>query len=56
MRLKDLTEAGLVERNVMATRPVRSEYHLTEAGRALAPVLQAVEDWAHDWVAKPHSG
>jgi DNA-binding HxlR family transcriptional regulator len=44
-RLRELTEAGLVERIDHATRPARVEYRLTEEGRSLAPVLQALYDW-----------
>ncbi|HLT18080.1 MAG TPA: helix-turn-helix domain-containing protein [Thermomicrobiales bacterium] len=49
-RLKELEAAGLIEREVIPTMPVRTEYHLTEKGRQLSPVIQAIEDWAHDWL------
>jgi DNA-binding HxlR family transcriptional regulator len=35
-RLKDLEEDGLLERRVVAARPVRTEYVLTKHGRATA--------------------
>ena len=50
-RLKELEAEGLVVRTVIPGTPVRVEYHLTEKGRALADVVVAVTDWAHDWLA-----
>lgn len=35
-RLRELEEDGLLERRVVAARPVRTEYELTKAGRATA--------------------
>ena len=49
-RLKELEDAGIVERVVHETRPVLIEYNLTEKGRALRPVVEAVEAWAESWV------
>lgn len=56
IRLKELIQAGLAERRVIDSTPVRIEYHLTDAGRALAPVLHAIEQWAHAWILghNPH--
>jgi DNA-binding HxlR family transcriptional regulator len=45
-RLKRLNEAGLVERRPYSSHPPRSEYHLTARGRALLPVLMAIDEWA----------
>lgn len=50
-RLKELESAGVLERTVLPETPVRVEYHLTEKGRALAPVVEALSLWAHTWVA-----
>ncbi|MEN9938858.1 MAG: hypothetical protein RLZZ387_5437 [Chloroflexota bacterium] len=49
-RLKELEAAGIVERRVHPETPVRIEYLLTEKGRALAPVLEAIERWSQDWI------
>ena len=47
-RLKGLQEAGIVE-----CRPARagrgSEYHLTEAGRELEPLIMQMGDWGARW-------
>ncbi|MCZ0756732.1 winged helix-turn-helix transcriptional regulator [Anoxybacillus sp. J5B_2022] len=48
-RLKELEEAGIVERNVYPETPVRIEYVLTEKGEALHPVIEAIEQWAKVW-------
>ena len=53
MRLKDLEAAGIIERHVVAERPARSDSLLTARGRALEPVLAAVERWARDWGPDP---
>jgi DNA-binding HxlR family transcriptional regulator len=45
-RLRRLTEAGLLEKRAYSERPPRFEYHLTEAGRALSPVLMAIQEWS----------
>lgn len=50
-RLKELEQAGLVEREVIPSTPVRTEYHLTEKGRELSSVFDAIEAWAHRWLA-----
>lgn len=44
-RLRELQEAGLVSRHEHDTVPPTVEYRLTEEGRSLAPVLQALYDW-----------
>ena len=50
-RLRRLTEAGLLEKRLYQDRPPRYEYHLTEAGRGLVPVVQAMALWADEHVA-----
>ena len=48
-RLKELEEEGIVARRVHDTRPVLIEYELTEKGRALEPVVAAIQAWADRW-------
>jgi DNA-binding HxlR family transcriptional regulator len=50
-RLKELEAAGIVQRTVIPETPVRVEYTLTEKGRALHSVIQAVAEWAERWEA-----
>ena len=50
-RLKELESEGLIARSVVPETPVRVEYHLTDKGRALSSVVEAVGDWANKWQA-----
>jgi DNA-binding HxlR family transcriptional regulator len=52
-RLRELEDAGLVERRVIAASPVHVEYHLTQMGREAGPVLDAVIAWSHKWIPVP---
>lgn len=45
-RLKQLEMYEVIERVAYQDRPKRYEYRLTGKGRDLAPVLQAMADWA----------
>src|SRR5258706_5829595 len=51
-RLKDLEVAGIVCRLLSANDPKLFEYHLTEAGRELTPVVEAFGIWGQRWVEK----
>jgi DNA-binding HxlR family transcriptional regulator len=44
-RLKRLERAGLVKRTRYQEHPPRYEYHLTESGRSLGPVIKAMYAW-----------
>jgi DNA-binding HxlR family transcriptional regulator len=48
-RLKELEQAGLVERRVQAEHPVRVSYELTPKGESLEPVIGELRDWARRW-------
>ena len=52
-RLQALESDGIIERRVVSTQPVRVEYHLTDKGIDLEPVLDAVIEWSHKWVDLP---
>ena len=43
--LKELELNSIVKRNVYDTRPVRIEYELTESGKTLEPILEAMVAW-----------
>ncbi|MGC8510973.1 MAG: winged helix-turn-helix transcriptional regulator [Acidimicrobiales bacterium] len=47
-RLRELTDAGLVERRVEPGPPVAVRYALSGAGAALFPALDALAAWARD--------
>lgn len=44
-RLKHLEHHGLVRREIYSEHPLRAEYHLTEKGLSLEPVLNAIGSW-----------
>lgn len=48
-RLKELEDEEIIWRRVLDDRPVLIEYGLTEKGRDLAPVVQAIQAWADRW-------
>src|ERR1700737_2041406 len=50
-RLRELEVEGILERLVDPGPPVRVSYRLTARGRALDPVVNAVDDWAAAWMA-----
>ena len=45
-RLRDLEQAGMIERIVTPDSPPGVEYRLTERGRALAPLVAALRQYA----------
>ena len=47
-RLRVLEQAGVVERREYRSSPQRFEYHLTDSGRALIPVLKALLTWGRE--------
>ncbi|MBU6458635.1 MAG: helix-turn-helix transcriptional regulator [Bradyrhizobium sp.] len=49
-RLKELEAAGIVTRISAKREPGLHEYHLTEAGKELRPIIEAVGVWGHRWV------
>ena len=50
-RLKELERVGIVERRGEGKRA--REYHLTEAGAALGPVIQALGEWGVQYAQDP---
>lgn len=49
--LQELEINGLVQRTVCCTRPLTVEYHITEYGQTLQPVIQEIARWG-----KQHRG
>lgn len=48
LQLKALEEDGLVKREVFPEVPLRVEYSLTDFGKTLAPVLEAIAQWGRN--------
>jgi DNA-binding HxlR family transcriptional regulator len=51
-RLGQLERAGVLAKTVHSTMPPRTSYALTEAGQALAPVLDAIATWAERFITE----
>ena len=45
-RLRELEAAGVLERRVIDARPPRVEYRLTDDGKRLGALVEALERWA----------
>lgn len=48
-QLRDMEAKGLLSRKVYAEVPPRVEYSLTELGRSLKPILDAMWTWGTDY-------
>jgi len=47
LQLKKLEKDGIIKRKVYTSKPpLKVEYSLTEFGKTLVPLLQAIVDWA----------
>ncbi|MFF5209127.1 winged helix-turn-helix transcriptional regulator [Streptosporangium sp. NPDC000396] len=55
-RLRELTDAGILRKQVYAERPHRFEYVPTEAGSALTDVLLALGTWGATWTVPDPAG
>jgi DNA-binding HxlR family transcriptional regulator len=52
-RLKALDEAGVIQRIRYRAAPPRFDYQLTDSGRGLLPVLDALLAWGLDHAVRP---
>ncbi|MGI5486202.1 winged helix-turn-helix transcriptional regulator [Microtetraspora malaysiensis] len=49
-RLRRLEGEGIIERRVIPSSPVHVEYHLTDKGLELEPVIEALVAWSGKWI------
>jgi len=49
-RLRALEDEAIVLRRSYSESPPRVEYELTEKGRALLPIIDAMRNFGHDWI------
>ena len=47
--LRAMEEDGLIVREVFAEVPPRVEYSLSEVGKSLKPILDAMSDWGEEY-------
>lgn len=52
-RLRTMEAEGLLRREVIPSTPVQVEYHLTEMGLDLEPVIAELITWSHRWIPLP---
>jgi len=52
-RLRRLEGEGIIERRVIPSSPVHVEYHLTDKGKELEPVIESLIAWADKWIISP---
>jgi DNA-binding HxlR family transcriptional regulator len=50
-RLRTLVSAGILDRRQYSEHPARFEYHLTDAGRDLYPVIVTLMHWGDQYLA-----
>src|SRR4051795_11342706 len=50
LRLRALEEEGILERQTFPEVPPRVEYGLTEKGRALIPIVEALRSYGETWL------
>ena len=51
-QLRDMEEDGLISRKIYAEVPPRVEYSLTELGKSLQPILNAMLQWGAEYKEK----
>jgi DNA-binding HxlR family transcriptional regulator len=47
-QLRELESDGIVERKIYPEIPPRVEYFLTEKGRSLLPIIEAMKNWGDE--------
>src|SRR4051812_24065220 len=52
-RLRALEKAGIVRRHSYPESPPRVEYELTQKGRELLPIVDAMTEFGQSWLAEP---
>src|SRR5215469_10149295 len=54
-RLKELEEAGVIERRTVRSEKGVFEYRMTDAGEDLRAVVEAIGSWGQKWIDKKQS-
>ena len=48
-QLKELESDGIIRRKLYPVVPPKTEYSLTDLGKTLVPIVNAMSDWGHDY-------
>lgn len=48
LHLKELEDYGIIYKEVFAEIPARVEYHFTEVGESILPVVDVLEKWGNE--------
>ena len=48
-QLKELESDGIINRILYPVVPPKTEYSLTEQGKSLVPIVNAMSDWGHEY-------
>lgn len=48
MQLRELEDYGIIGKKIFSGLPLKVEYHLTEAGRSVLPIIDAMEHWGNE--------
>ena len=54
-RLRALEQEGILVRSSYPERPPRVEYELTDKGRSLLPIIDAMREFGHSWLTHDHT-
>ncbi|KML31434.1 MULTISPECIES: winged helix-turn-helix transcriptional regulator [Priestia] len=49
LRLKELHEEGIITRKIYSEIPPHVEYSLTDKGKTLRPIFEAMKEWGNTW-------
>lgn len=55
-QLRELEKDGLITRTVYPVVPPKTEYSLTDFGKSLVPILNAMCDWGNDYLIHSCTG
>lgn len=50
IQLKEMVEDGLVSKTIFPELPPRSEYQITNLGKSLLPIIDAMLKWGEDHI------
>ena len=51
MQIKELTDHGLLCKKIYAQTPLKVEYYLTDLGRSIIPLINAMDKWGTESLA-----